>query len=154
MTNYQGSTQQPGAAGGSPWGPYASAAGGLSQSLFSGANPWVQGQINNLGQNLGNFYNQQLLPGINQQSSFYGGTGGGRQGVAQGLAAQGVAQQFQQGANNIYAQSLQNAPDLFNLGMAPWQAQWEPYRQMAGLLGSPTVLGQGTSGGFNFGFLN
>ena len=118
------------------------------------SNPYLSQQIGGLGQDIGNFYNQQILPGINQQASYAGGTGGARGQIAGGLAAQAALQQFQQGATGLrssaYDTGIGNLNNLYNLGMAPWAAQWAPLQGLMQVLGSPTVLsGGGTSGGWN-----
>ena len=64
---------------------------------------------------------------------------GGLQG-AQGAGALGLGQQQQQfGAAQAGLGSL---GDLFNLGLAPFGAEFGPLQQLAQLLGGPTVLGQ------------
>ena len=142
---------------GGPVGMYANA-----------MNPFSGQQVQQFGQQLGDFFNQQLLPGIAGNAVAAGQLGGGRQGVAQGMAAQDMLQQFQQGAtgimNNAYntganaanaaTQAMMGAgsslpgfaADAFNLGMSPFNAAWSPLQQMAGLLGGPTVLGQSEGG--------
>jgi hypothetical protein len=127
-------------------------------------NSMVNQQIGNLGQQLGDFFNNQLMPGIAGQAVDVGGFGGARQGVAQGAAAGHVAQQFQQGSTDLMANAYGNAQnaagqqtqamlgansalggmagDAFNLGMSPYNAAWGPLQQQAGLLGGPAMLSQ------------
>jgi len=156
-------------------------------------NPFAQQQIGQFGEDIGRFYREQLLPGIGAQSQMAGQLGGSRQGIAQGLAAQGVTQQFARGATQILndsaGQALQAAQagmsgqlgqgmglaqvggignqagqglinslaPLFNLGLAPYAAEFAPLMTLAGILGSPTVLssqqsrGSGSGSGFKFG---
>ena len=123
---------------------------GLASNLMDQANgqsPYLQQQIGNLGQNIGQFYNQQILPGIASDAGGYGQFGGSRQGIAQGMAGQQALQSFQQGATDLYQNNWNNAParseSLYNLGMQPYSAQFSPLLQFANLLGRPTVLGGG-----------
>jgi len=133
-----------------------------SQDLIGQANqgsPWLSNQISGLGQDIGQFFNQQILPGIANEAGGYGQYGGARQSIGQGMAGQDALRQFTRGATELraqdYAQGPQRASQLYNLGMAPYSAQFQPLQQLASLLGNPTVLGGGSSssggGGFNFG---
>lgn len=159
------------------------AAQGMVNNLFSGAGPWAQAgtnpavqqlmqygqqgnphlqqQIQGYGQDLGDFYRQQLLPGIQGQAGLAGQQGGSRQSIAAGMAGDSIAKQFAQGATNLrsnaYGQGIQatgmagdlagqnigQMGNLFNLGMSPWQAAWQPLMNFANLIGGPTVLGGG-----------
>ncbi|MCK5089287.1 MAG: hypothetical protein KAQ88_04835, partial [Hyphomicrobiaceae bacterium] len=40
----------------------------------------------------------------------------------------------------------------FNLGLSPFQAEFSPLQSLAGILGAPTVLSQGTSAGSSSAF--
>jgi hypothetical protein len=162
-------------------GPYAQAGtnpaiANLMQRSQAG-NPYIEQQVAGLGQDLGNFYRQQLLPGIASQAGLAGQPGGTRQGIASGLAGQGIAQQFASqaanlrggayalgnqaalGAGNLAQASVANLPNLYNLGMAPFMAQWLPLQQYAGLIGDPTLVSrsrnrswsQTHTGSFSFG---
>jgi hypothetical protein len=138
--------------------------GGQIAQFANPNNQLVQDQIGNLGQSLGDFYSQQLNPAIRGSAVAAGGLGGGRQQVAQGMAAQDVGNQFRQGVTAIQANAYgqaQNAAGMAdqnrfqagqgmgqlgqsmnNLGMSNLNAPWMGAQNMAGLLGSPTVLGQ------------
>ena len=78
--------------------------------LATGGQDYSQGMIDNLSQNLGRFYQEQLLPGIRGNAVNAGGLGGARQQLAQGTAAGRVADAFGQGVNNInfQQQGVQN----------------------------------------------
>lgn len=117
-----------------------------------------------LGQINRNF-NRNIMPGINQNAAMTNTTGGSRQGVAQGLAMSDANQQatdfvqnmlssnYQSGIQNqIGAQGAMNqgvqaglgaAPQLSNLGFG---AQYGDLGYLSNLIGSPTVLGGGSSG--------
>lgn len=123
----------------------------LSAGLLSGnngyavTNPYVSQQIAGFGQDLGNFFQNQVLPGIQSSAGIAGQFGGSRQGVAAGLAGQDLINQFSRGAtdirSNAYGQTMQNLPNLFNIGMSPYTMNWMPMQNLGNLIGPPTVLG-------------
>jgi hypothetical protein len=158
-------------------GPYANAATNPAfQNLLQraqGGSPYLGQQIQGLGADIGQFFNQQILPGIQSQYGMGGTLGGSRQSIAQGMASQDALRQFSQGATNLrqadYGQGLQaagmlgnlgqqqigNLENMYNLGMSPYQARWAPWQSLSGIIGGPTVLGQGgssRSANFNMGF--
>lgn len=128
-----------------------------SERLIDQANqgsPWLSGQIQGLGEDIGQFFNQQILPGINNEAGGYGQYGGARHSIGQGLAGQDALRQFSRGATELRAGDYANGPararELYNLGMAPYSAQFQPLQMLAQLLGSPTVLsGGGQSSSWN-----
>ncbi len=141
-------------------------------------NPFLENQIQSYGQDLGSFFQNQILPGITSQAGLSGQFGGSRHGIGAGLAGQGIMDQFARGASQMrydnynsgqqaanFAGNLANSGigqmgDLYNLGMSPWSAAWAPLQNMGALMGTPTVLGGGSSGRstsfglFNFGGSN
>ena len=73
-----------------------------------------------------------------------------------GFLGQGqLQQQGQLGAGQLNLQGQQALGGQFNLGLAPFSAQFGPLQSLAQILGKPTVLSQqqatGASGGFDFG---
>ena len=84
-------------------------------------NPFLQQQIGQLGQNIGQQYREQILPGIGSGAQMAGQRGSSRQGVAEGIAARGAMQAFSEGAtglqNNAYNQQLNAAQALSGIGM-------------------------------------
>lgn len=130
----------------------------------TGPDQAAQAQIGALGQSLGDFFNEKLLPGITGSSVATGTLGGSRQAVAQSLAAKQVAGQFTSGAAQIFgqsqaqrdaaatalgAQTTQNAAtgisslgSLFGLAQGGANAGLSPYMALAQILGGPTVLTQ------------
>ena len=69
-------------------------------------------------------------------------------GGLQGTAAQGYGNMLgQQDANALNALGLTS--NMLQNQIAPSAAAWDPYQQYANILGSPTVLGEGSSGGWN-----
>lgn len=93
--------------------------GQLAQFAQQG-NPYLQQQIAGLAQDAGQFYNEQILPGIGNQAQLAGQRGSSRQGIAEALGAQRVGQEFMQSANqlrsNAYGQQQQAAGQLAALG--------------------------------------
>lgn len=131
--------------------------GGLNQLAMFGqvGNPFVQQQIGQLGQQLGQFYNEQLLPGITSQFGLAGQAPGSSRQVTSALQAGGLlGREFTTGATNLLADSSRQAIQANALlpgGLAAQQAMGlnaflGPYQAMANVLGTgPTVLGGGAS---------
>ncbi len=142
----------------------------LEQRL-SQQNPFLDQQIGSLGQDISRQFNQTILPGIRREAASVGGLGGGRQGVAEGIASQGAQDAFSREAANLRfsdlglrqgaATALQqgglaqqgiqaNAAlggigglgGLQQLGLSPFAAQFSPLANFASILGGPTVLNQ------------
>lgn len=139
----------------------------------SGGNPaLVQRQVGQLGQDLGNFFQEQILPGIQSDAINVGALGGSRQGVAEGLAAQGLGRSFASGVTDIYGQDaerglaastagagllnqanlggLSSLEGLYSLGLSPFASAFQPLLLQNSIVGAPTVLGSGKSTAFNF----
>ncbi len=131
----------------------------------AGGNPeLVAAQTAQLGQDIGRFTQQQVLPGIRRDAVGSGGFGGGRQGVAEGIAAQGAQDAFSRGAVGFQqadanrslqaagvgggllgqgaATGLGSLGQQFGLLQAPFQSQFQPLLDLAQILGGPTVLNQ------------
>ena len=138
------------------YGQGQQAQGNLLQAGNVNNNPVLGGQIDQLSTQLNRNFNEQINPTITGEAINAGGLGGGRQGVAQGIAARGTQEAIAQGTSalqsNAYNQSLQanqsavgNLGQLFQTGTSGFANQFAPLQQQAGILGRPTVLGQGTS---------
>ena len=132
----------------------------FQQNLMQFAQPnneMVQGNIDMLGQNLSDQFNNTIMPGIQSNAIGAGALGGGRQGVAQGIAAQGVSNAFAQGSqgimNNAYNQANQASQfgsnfntqqamaGLSGLGQFQ-QQQFAPMDFLSSILGNPAILSQ------------
>jgi len=135
-----------------------------------GGNPQLGEQISALGSDIGQFFREQLNPTITGNAVAAGALGGGRQGVAQGKAADVAAKQFTQGATALRAQdlasrdtaaanlatartsaatgALSQLPALFGLAQGGANAALSPYAALAGILGGPTVLSQSQATNF------
>lgn len=142
------------------------------QSRLGGDNEVLQEQIDLLGDDLGKFFNEQLNPAITSQAVAGGALGGGRQGVAQGLATQAVGDSFSRGATALRAgdiaardaaagtlaqNSIQGAlaaitgiPALGGVAEQGFSAGLRPFELLAGILGDPTRLNSTSSGSANF----
>lgn len=139
--------------------------GGMQNQALGGAIDAGLGQI-------GNNFNRNIMPGINAGSAMTNTSGGSRQGIAQGLAASDANQQatdfVKQMQSQNWGQQMQNQLGAYNqlgglqnqqntaqqgaLGLAPqtsnlgFGAQYGDLSALSGLLGSPTVLGGGSTG--------
>lgn len=124
----------------------------------------VNEQIGLLGEDIGAFLRNEINPTLVSNAIKAGGLGGGRQGVAQGIASQAALQQFQRGAAGIRAQDqaqrdaiagqlaglqqqgaatgLGALGGLYDLATAGVGAELAPYQMLAQILGGPTVLTQ------------
>lgn len=124
-------------------------------------------QIGALQSDLGRMFNEELLPGITSGSVANGTLGGSRQGVAQGIAAEGIARQFAQGAASLRgadlaardqlageyaagsregnALALDSLAGLTDLAGAGIEAELMPYEMLAKILGPQNTLTESLS---------
>ena len=127
------------------------------QGGYAVQNPYISQQIAGLGQDMGNMFQNQILPGIQSSAGIAGQFGGSRQGVAAGLAGQDLMSQFSRAAtdirSNAYNNTMQMLPQLYDLGMSRYTAPWMPIQNASATFGPPTVLG-GASSSTNPGFFN
>lgn len=137
----------------------------------SGDNPLVDEQIGALGEDLGRFFREQINPEIAMKGIAGGTLGGGRQGVAQGMAADSLAREFQRGATEIRAQDmgmrdaaardlagiemqsagsgLASLGSMLNLSETAATADLAPFAALSQILGGPTVLSESQSTQFS-----
>ncbi len=104
-------------------------------------NPYLQGQIDmGLGRISENF-NQNILPGIQSDAVGAGQFGGGRQGVAEGIAARDANRLGSEFAQNLISQDYQQqqSRSLQALALSPQfnNAEFAPLQAFGGLLGGP-----------------
>lgn len=140
-------------------------------SRVSGGNPLLDEQIDALGEDIGRFFREDINPAITSAGVATGTLGGGRQGVAQGRAAEAAGREFQRGATALRgadiaardaaAAQLQSGriagasaglsaiPSLFDVAQGGFGAQLAPYQALAGIVGGPTTLTQGQSTDFS-----
>lgn len=124
-------------------------------------------QIGDLGEDLARFFAEDLNPEITSRGVATGTLGGGRQGVAQGRAAESVAREFARGSTAIRTadvtrrdqlataaaqnrlgaagMGLQSLPGLLGVAEGGFMAELAPWMQLSGVLGGPTVLGSSSS---------
>ena len=134
---------------------------------MSGESPVLGEQITGLGEDLGQFFNEQILPGISSEAIAGGGLGGGRQGVAQGMAADSISRDFARGVTDLRSADVAArdaaASTLGNQRIAGAQAgiaglgslagiadfgfgaELAPFDRLAAILGGPTVTGESSS---------
>lgn len=133
-------------------------------SRLTGDNAVLDEQIGALGEDIGRFFREEVNPAITSAGVATGTLGGGRQGVAQGRAAEAAAREFQRGATALRsadvaardaaAAQLQQGriagagaglsaiPSLFGVAQGGFGAELAPYQALAGIVGGPTVLTQ------------
>jgi hypothetical protein len=130
-----------------------SALGGFNQQLNagSGPNPYLNDMTQVFRDQLG-----QANQASGGQAGLTGGFGGGRQGVAEHLNAQAfqsnvgnfLGQQYQ-GDQNRFAQQQASALGQAGnvLALQPQQQQSQALANYGGVVGGPTILGEGSSSG-------
>jgi len=121
-------------------GMIGQAQGAWGNMLGGGMNPYVEQMIAGANNNLAQNFQRNVLPAISNQAQASRGYGGSRQGVAQGLAAEGLAEAMGNSTtsilNNAYNTGQSNqisamrmAPMVTGLGFMPSSTQ----REMGGL---------------------
>ena len=128
-----------------------------NQKLFDPASQ-IKAQTDSLRSGLGRLFTDEINPAIENRAIASGGFGGGRQGVAQGVAAGQLGDAFTQGLGDITARAnaqaqvaIGAAPGLAEAGVtaagAPSQFGFDQLGQFAGLVGAPTILATGETFG-------
>ena len=120
------------------------------QQLNPQMNPYMDQMAAKYGQQLG-----QANMATGGQAGLAGQRGGGRQGVAEHLNTQQYANNMGQFMGQQYQGDMNRASQALGMtgsmmGLDPNQQQWGNLQQYGNLLGSPTVLGQGSSSGSKF----
>lgn len=137
------------------------------ESRLDSENPVLEQQISQLQQDTGRLFREELNPAITSRSVSGGTLGGGRQGVAQGLAAESAARVFTEGATalragdiasrdaaaqSIATNSLNAAstglgalPSLLDILQTGNNAELGVYSNLSSILGGPTTLTQSES---------
>lgn len=132
------------------------------ENRLSASNPVLEQQISQLQQDTGRLFREELNPAITSRAVGGGTLGGGRQGVAQGLAADSAARVFTQGATalragdiasrdavaqSIATNSLNAAstglgalPSLLDVLERGNNSGLQPYSQLSQILGGPQTL--------------
>lgn len=81
-------------------------------------NPGIQGSIDAAVRPLTREYTQSVLPGIRGEAITAGGYGGSRQGIAEGLAAQGYQTAVGDTTSNIVSRAYDTGLDAYTRGLA------------------------------------
>lgn len=129
--------------------------------LGQAGNPFAGAQVGQLGQELGNIFQRNVMPGIVSNFSLANSLGGDRMALAMGDAVGQLGQAFRGGALDILGDSsrialganqagLGSLGGLFGLGNA---AMFGSLPGLQSLLGNPTVLGGGSSSSATNGIL-
>jgi hypothetical protein len=141
------------------------------ESRLSSDNPVLQDQIDQLREDTGQLFTDKLNPAITADAVAGGTLGGGRQGVAQGMAMDSLSRSFTQGvtqlrsndiamrdaaAMNVAQNSLTAAstglgalPSMLDLATDAASPELGIYAKLSSILGGPTVLGESSSSNFN-----
>lgn len=131
-------------------------------SRISGENPLLDEQIGALEEDVGRLFTERLNPAITSRAVAGGTLGGGRQGVAQGLATETAAREFTRGALELRSRDMQARdaaaaqvatnslagastglgalPSLLDLTERGQNAELGVYSSLSSILGGPTVL--------------
>lgn len=131
------------------------------ENIISGSDNALENNLGALQSSLGRFFSEELNPAITSDAVATGSLGGGRQGVAQGIASRGVAEQFSQGAASLInanqqrtdsastslAQLMQqgsslgldNLGNLLGIGTEA-ETGLAPLSMLSQILGGPTTL--------------
>ena len=138
------------------------------QQLISGQaqNPFLEQQIANTTQNLNQNFTENILPSLRRGATSragFGASSGARGEIAEGIAARGLLQAQGEASNNLsfnafnsqlgaQANALNNAGNVFNLGLSPALANFAPLQAQQGIVGPPIILNKGRSQGFSGSF--
>lgn len=132
------------------------------EDRLSSSNPVLEQQISQLQEDTGRLFREELNPAITSNAVRGGTLGGGRQGVAQGLAADSVTRAFTQGATTLRAGDVASRDSIAQsiatnslnaastgLGALPSlldvldkgnNAALTSYQRLGSILGGPTTL--------------
>jgi hypothetical protein len=128
-------------------------------------NPGMDPMMNVYARQIGQNFNEQIMPGLRGEAALAGGLGSSRAGIAQGLAGARAGQQLQDFGAQLYGQNQdraalaaqaagglgmqqaggymtggQNAQAIGQFGMG---VPWYNMQQFGGLLGSPVMQNLG-----------
>lgn len=135
---------------------FTSGTGFLDTLSGVGSDATTDAQVGALKTTLGDFFNEQLLPGITREGVSTGTLGGSRDAVATGQAAKGVASQLSAGVASILGNRDAAKTGAAGTGLSALQsllgidtqgelAGLSPYQALAQIVGGPTVLGSSFS---------
>lgn len=138
---------------------------------LSADNPVLQDQIDQLRGDTEKLFSDQVNPAITSRAIAGGTLGGGRQGVAQGMAIDALSENFVKGATALRSNDIamrdaaamqvaQNSltaastglgalPSMLDLATDAASPELGIYAKLSSILGGPTVLGESSSSNFN-----
>lgn len=131
---------------------FTSGTGFLDTLSNVGSDATTNAKLGVLKSTLGDFFTEQLMPGVTRGGVSTGTLGGSRDAVATAQAAKAVAGQFATGAADILGQQdqakiqasgtgLSALQSLLGIGSAGETAGLQPYEALSQILGGPTTLG-------------
>lgn len=143
------------------------------ESRLTGDDSVLQEQIGGLSSDLGKLFREELLPSITGASVAGNTLGGSRQGVAQGKAAEAIAQQFTRGATSLRASDqaqrdaaatglgalrtgaadvgLNALPNILGLAEAGATSDFLPLSLLKNILGGPMALSESFQSSLGYG---
>jgi hypothetical protein len=141
------------------------------ENRVTGESPVLQEQIDALREDTGRLFTEEFNPAITSRAVAGGTLGGGRQGVAQGIAMDSLTREFARGATalrandvnardaaaqSIASNSLAAAntglgalPGLLDLKERGVNSELGIFASLSNILGGPTVLGESQSSDFS-----
>ena len=144
---------------GSDFNQFTSSAMQNLQGMFAPnaqANPFLQQQIGMGQQMINENLQQNILPSVGSGAQSANQFGGGRQGVAEGIALRDANRQSSDFAQNLIGQDFQGQQQraLQALGQAGniGGLAFQPLNNLKGILGNSTLLSEGSSSGFGSSF--
>lgn len=122
----------------------------FQQHLTPQQNPFLTGQIEQGQRQIAENFNERLLPGIGSGANQAGQRGGGRQGVAEGIALRDANRQSSDFAQNLLGQDFQGQQNrslnALTFADSIGGLAFSPLQNLQGILGAPTVLSQNQGG--------
>lgn len=139
------------------------------EERLSGDNPVLEDQIAGLREDAGRLFTEELNPAITSRAVAGGTLGGGRQGVAQGMAIDATQREFMRGATELRANDMNQRDSIAaqvasnsltaastGLGALPGMldllergnnAELGVFGALSSILGGPTTLSESESSG-------
>jgi hypothetical protein len=112
---------------------------GAFNTLNQMQNPGTDPMMGVYGRQIGQQFNEQIMPGLRGDAMVGGGYGGSRAGIAQGLAGARMGQQMQDFGAQLYGQNQDRRLNAANMAGNLSMQQGQGYGQGAALAGQ---LGQ------------
>jgi hypothetical protein len=116
---------------------------GAQNTLNRMQNPGMDPMMGVYGRQVGQQFNEQIMPGLRGDAMVAGGYGGSRAGIAQGLAGARAGQQLQDFGAQLYGQNQDRALNAANMAGALQGNIAQGYGQGAAMAGQ---IGQGYGG--------